>query len=264
MADRPAQIAGTDSVDGQPARRSEPDGRLHVTVQICGDTTIEANETLRARHGRRQPIVHDGRSATGRAAGMRTINKDDGRASSRHQPELWDGHYLEFDDGQSGTTAFTFTVTKAGGTRRSLRAVLHLGRQRGRSERRTAATPLTTLTFAPSGTTKTFNVAVTGNTVVAGTSVRCHLWRRNRRDRDYRRQCHRDHRQYLDRQYRGDRHQNDYGFERRPRRRDVQHRYVHDHQTGADLTNVAPTSGATLQTLDVVLTGTNFIVASAQ
>ncbi|HJU44254.1 MAG TPA: Calx-beta domain-containing protein, partial [Vicinamibacterales bacterium] len=122
-----------------------------VTVLINGDTTFEVDETYSVNlSGATNATISDG-------VGIGTIRNDDAQPTFA----IDDVTLLE---GNTGTTSFTFTVTKTGAT--DLPATVNFGTADG-----TAIAPgdyiaaTGTLTFAPDVTTQTVTVNVNGDTL---------------------------------------------------------------------------------------------------
>ncbi len=122
-----------------------------ITVPVNGDTTFEANETFFVN------LSNAVDATIGDDQGLGTIVNDDAAPT------------LSVDDvskaeGNSGTTAFTFTVTKSGAT--ELPASVDFATANGTATQPSDYAPTNgTLTFAAAETTKTITVLVNGDLV---------------------------------------------------------------------------------------------------
>ena len=146
--------AGSDYTAAGPTTLTFAPGVLTQTVAVTvnGDTTYETNETF----------VVDLSNATGATIndnqGIGTITNDDAAPT------------FAIDDvtqaeGNAGTTAFTFTVTKTGAT--ELNASVDAQTSNGTATAGTdyMAVALTTLTFLPNESTQTVSVTINGDVV---------------------------------------------------------------------------------------------------
>jgi hypothetical protein len=129
-----------------PGTTSQP-----ITVQVTGDLNYEANESFTVNlSGAVLAQIQGGGQGTG------TINNDDASLSIND---------VTLSEGNSGTTTFTFTVTRVGGSTTTVDYATA-------DDLATAGSDYTatsgTLTFNPGDTTRTISVAVTGDTVVEG------------------------------------------------------------------------------------------------
>jgi uncharacterized repeat protein (TIGR01451 family) len=123
-----------------------------ITIGVAGDTTYEADETfgVALSNATGGATIEDG-SATG------TIQNDD------TPPSLSIGDVSQAE-GNAGTTAFSFTVTKTGAT--ELPASVDLATSNGTATAGSDYTATTgTVTFAAGDTNQTFTVNVSGDTV---------------------------------------------------------------------------------------------------
>jgi hypothetical protein len=122
-----------------------------VSVNVTGDTLPEANETFNVvLSSPTGAVISD-------TSGTATILNDDGAA------------YLAVNDvvaneGNSGTTPFTFTITRSGNTNGSSTVKYSTSDGTATAGTDYTAVPLTSVTFAPGETTKAVTVNVTGDT----------------------------------------------------------------------------------------------------
>ncbi|MGA7615928.1 MAG: Calx-beta domain-containing protein, partial [Thermoanaerobaculia bacterium] len=122
-----------------------------VTVNVNGDTTYESDETFDVN------LSNPTDATISDNLGVGTIVNDDTAPSFAIDD-------VSLSEGNSGTTAFTFTVTKSGTT--ALPATVDVASSDGTAtvaDNDYAALATTTLTFAPADTTKTVTVNVTGD-----------------------------------------------------------------------------------------------------
>jgi hypothetical protein len=122
-----------------------------VTVLVTGDTVNEANETFYVN-------LSDPVNATiSDAQGLGTITNDDAAPTLAIND-------VTLAEGNSGTTVFTFTVTKTGATEQTV-SVNYATADNTALQPGDYATASGTLTFLPADTTKTFAVNVVGDTL---------------------------------------------------------------------------------------------------
>jgi hypothetical protein len=126
-----------------------------VTVTVNGDTTLEANETffVNLSNNSSNSILAFGTKGTG------TITNDD------TAPSFSITASVSHSEGDSGTTAFDFTVTKSGTTALDAKVDYATADGSATAPSDYTAHPSTTLTFAPGETTKTVTVLVNGDTI---------------------------------------------------------------------------------------------------
>ena len=161
--DAPAtvQFATADGTAGQPGDYAASSGTVsfaageatkQVTVNVSGDAAFEADETFFVNLS----------SPTGASIadnqGQGTISNDDASPSLAIND-------VTLKEGNSGTTAFTFTVTKTGAT--ELPASVNFATANGTATAPTDyAAQSGTLTFAAGEATKTITILVNGETAV--------------------------------------------------------------------------------------------------
>jgi serine protease len=147
--------AGSDYVASTLIAQSIPAGQLSKTfsVTINGDTTVEANEILRAN-------LTNGSVAITDAQGTGTIINDDGPVLS-----IADAGFVE---GNSGTKTLVFTVSlsQASGSDVTYNITTNNGTAAAGSDY--VASSLVGETIAAGLTSKTFSVPVNGDTAVEG------------------------------------------------------------------------------------------------
>jgi serine protease len=147
--------AGTDYVASTLVGQSIPAGQLSKTfsVTINGDTSVEANEILRANLTNGSVVVTD-------AQGTGTIINDDGPVLS-----IGDAGFVE---GNSGTKTLVFTVnlSQASGSAVTYNITTNNGTAAAGSD--FVANSLVGETIAAGQTSKTFSVTVNGDTAVEG------------------------------------------------------------------------------------------------
>lgn len=130
-----------------------PDGASSTTVDVtvAGDTVYELDETFTVNlSNATNGVLTD-------ATGIGTITNDDA-------PPSFSIDDVTLDEGNAGTTAFTFTITWGGGT--AVDATVDVATADGSATVAGGdytAVPLTTLTFLPGDTTKTVTVDVHGD-----------------------------------------------------------------------------------------------------
>jgi CSLREA domain-containing protein len=132
-----------------------------VTVSIVNDTTFEGNETVNLSLSHPRVINFappDGATPQDPYSAVLTITEND-------SPPVFTIDDVAHSEGNSGTTAYTFTVTKTGST--AVNATVDYATVNGTA---TAPSDFTatgaTLTFLPADTTKQFTVQVNGDTLV--------------------------------------------------------------------------------------------------
>src|SRR5256885_2108811 len=127
-------------------------GTIDITVN--GDTTYEANETFTVHLN----SATNTSSITG-ADGLGTITNDDNAPS-------FSIDNVSHNEGQSGTTSFTFTVTKTGATDLSSSVAFTTVDGSATLADNDYQLNTNTLNFAPSDTTKQITVLVNGDKTV--------------------------------------------------------------------------------------------------
>jgi serine protease len=147
--------AGSDYVASTLVGQSIPAGQLSKTfsVTINGDTTVEANEILRANLTNGSVIVTD-------AQGTGTIINDDGPVLS-----IADAGFVEGDSG-SKTLVFNVSLSQASGSDVSYNITTNNGTAFPSGD--FIASSLVGQTIPAGQTSKTFSVTVNGDTAVEG------------------------------------------------------------------------------------------------
>ncbi|MBI4213996.1 MAG: Ig-like domain repeat protein, partial [Chloroflexi bacterium] len=124
-----------------------------IAVTLCGDTIYEAGETFTVT------LSSPGNATISSGTGTGTITNDD------TAPGLSINDVTQ-DEGDSGSSTFTFTVTKSGST--AVDATADYATANGTTNPATAGSDYTaasgSLTFQSSDTTKTISVTVSGDT----------------------------------------------------------------------------------------------------
>jgi hypothetical protein len=146
----------TGSLTFFPGDTSKP-----ITVNVCGDTVFEANQNFLVN------LSNAGSATITDGEGLGTINNDD------TAPSLSINDVTQAE-GDSGTTNFTFTVTRTGAT--ELNATVDFGTAAGLSNPATAGalcgpgvdyeTQSASLTFQPADTTQPITIKVCGDMTI--------------------------------------------------------------------------------------------------
>ena len=127
------------------------DTSMQVTVLVNGDTTFEGNETFNVH-------LPGATGATiSKADGVGTINNDDAAPTFTIDD-------VTHSEGNAGTTAYTFTVTKTGNTGVNASVDFTTQDNSATTADNDYQTNSGTLTFLPSETTKQMTVLVNGDT----------------------------------------------------------------------------------------------------
>ena len=155
--------AGADYTDAsQTVTFLEGQTSQTINVLITDDSIYEGNETVNLSLGSSSINAAPSNGATPLAdphAAVLTITEND-------SPPVFTIDDVKHSEGDSGTTAYTFTVTKAGST--ALNANVDYATVNGTATAPSdfTAIPTTTLVFLPADTTKQFTVMVNGDTTV--------------------------------------------------------------------------------------------------
>jgi hypothetical protein len=126
-----------------------------VTVVVNGDTTYEADETFSVILS--NPTGRPGGEAPTVSGGLGTITNDDTQPS-------FSINDVSHNEGNSGPTTYTFTVTKTGSTAFNATVDYATANNTATAPSDYTAITTTTLTFLPADTTKTITVNVNGDT----------------------------------------------------------------------------------------------------
>jgi CSLREA domain-containing protein len=136
-------------------------GPKTVNVTINNDSIYEDNETIKLSLSATQITAQDGvtaPSADPHAAVLTIADNDVAPSFSINS--------VSHSEGNSGTTAYTFTVTKTGLTEKNSSVNYNTVDGTATAPSDFAAVPMTTLTFLPNDTTKQFTVQVNGDSTV--------------------------------------------------------------------------------------------------
>ena len=125
-----------------------------ITIPINGDTTYETNETFFVNLNN-----NSSNSTLGDSQGLGTITNDDAAPSFSIDD-------VTQSEGNSGTTAYVFTVTKTGSTELSSAVAFATADNTATVGDGDYSPTANTLSFGPSDTTKTITVSVNGDTHV--------------------------------------------------------------------------------------------------
>jgi hypothetical protein len=125
-----------------------------VTVNVNGDTTVESDETFTV------DLSNPVGATIADSQGLGTITNDD-TASVAPTLSIND---VTLNEGNAGTTAYTFTITRSGDTSGSSSVDYRTNDGSATAPSDYTAVPPTTVTFAATETTKTVTVNVNGDT----------------------------------------------------------------------------------------------------
>ena len=140
----------TGSVTFAPGQTS-----IQIAVPVIGDTAIEANETFTVQ------LTSVTGAALGDSSGLGTIVNDD---VPPVQPGSLSIGNVSVDEGNSGTTAMVFTVTRSGGSDGAVSATYSIGFNSADAADLAPGTPLTgTVNFADGQTVATITINVAGD-----------------------------------------------------------------------------------------------------
>ena len=139
------------AIPATPLTFGPTDTTMQVTVLVNGDTTFEANEAFTVH------LSNASGATISDADGTGTITNDDAAPSFSIDD-------VTHDEGDAGTTSYTFTVTKTGSTALSSSVDYETVNGTAVAPGDFTAIPATTLTFGPTDTTMQVTVLVNGDT----------------------------------------------------------------------------------------------------